>query len=69
MTSRPLIEMAIAASGASRLTWASNFTPSAGPEGYANTLRSPIEKVSFARQEEKDRVFGNTAPARWKLGE
>ncbi len=64
-----MIEMAIAASGANRLTWASNFPPSAGREGYANTLRLPVEKLSFASQEDKDRVFGNTAAARWKLGE
>ena len=58
----PLIEMAIDAFGARRLMWGSNFPPVAGRgEGYANSLRWPMERVQFKSEEDKEWLFGQTA--------
>ena len=65
----PLIEMAIEAFGGDRLMWGSDFPPSAGREGYANTLKLPRENVTFPSQEAKDMIFGGTAASIWKFGE
>ncbi len=64
----PLIEMAIEAFGGDRLMWGSDFPPSAGREGYANTLKLPMENVTFPSQEAKDMIFGGTAASIWKFG-
>ena len=61
--------MAIEAFGANRLMWGSDFPASAGREGYGNSLRLPMQQVGFVSQEDRDRVFGNTAATLWKFGE
>jgi L-fuconolactonase len=63
----PLIEMALEAFGPKRLMWGSNFPPSAGVEGYANTLKFPLQCVKFASPEDKAWVFGKTAAALFKF--
>jgi L-fuconolactonase len=65
----PLIELAIGAFGGDRLMWGSDFPPSAGREGYANTLKLPMDNVSFPSQVAKDMIFGGTAASIWKFGE
>ena len=65
----PLIEMAIEAFGGDRLMWGSDFPPSAGREGYANTLKLPRENVTFPNQGAKDMIFGGTAASIWNFGE
>ena len=44
MTPPALIEIAIAAFWANRLTWRPGFPP-AGREGYVNTLGAPVGRV------------------------
>ncbi len=63
----PLIEMAIEAFGAKRLMWGSDFPPSAGREGYGNTLRLPMEHVKFPSEEDKEWIFGKTATTLWRF--
>ncbi len=64
----PLIEMAIDAFGPRRLMWGSNFPPVAGRgEGYRNSLRWPMERVTFGSEEDKEWIFGGTAAALWKF--
>ena len=65
----PLIEMAIDAFGPSRLMWGSDFPPVASREGYKNSLRFPMEHVSFRSEDDKEWGFGKTAMSLWKFGE
>ena len=65
----PLIEMAIDAFGPSRLMWGSDFPPVAFREGYRNSLRFPMEHVSFRSDNDKEWVFGKTALSLWKFGQ
>lgn len=64
----PLIELAIESFGGDRLLWGSDFEPSAGRKGYANTLKLPTENVTFPSQEAKNMIFGVTAASIWKFG-
>jgi predicted TIM-barrel fold metal-dependent hydrolase len=63
----PLIEMALAAFGAKRLMWGSDYPPSSVREGYANALKFPMEYVTFKSEEDKEWVFGATANTLWKF--
>ena len=63
-----LMEMAVEAFGAQRLTWGSDFPPVAFREGYRNALRWPMEHVKFASPEDREWVFGGTAAALFRLG-
>ena len=61
----PLFEMAKDAFGVDRMMWGSDFPPSAGREGYANTLRGVMEHPAFAGEGELDHVMGLTAKRVW----
>jgi L-fuconolactonase len=53
--------------GPQRMMWGSDFPPSAEREGYSNTLRYPIEKVSYFTKEDKEWIFGKTALSVFKI--
>ncbi|MDP6666911.1 MAG: amidohydrolase family protein [Dehalococcoidia bacterium] len=61
----PLFEMARDAFGADRMMWGSDFPPSAGREGYANTLEGVRSHPAFANGDDVDWVLGNTAARVW----
>lgn len=61
----PLFEMAKEAFGVERMMWGSDFPPSAGREGYANTLRSVMEHPAFANPSDREQVMGKTAARIW----
>ena len=61
----PLFEMAKDAFGVQRMMWGSDFPPSAGREGYANTLRGVIEHPAFADGDDIKWVLGKTAARVW----
>ena len=65
----PLVEMAVAAFGSRRLMWGSDFPPVAFREGYRNALRWPMEQVSYASDEDKEWIFGNTAASLFRFGQ
>ena len=55
-----LIEMAYEAFGARRMMWGSDFPPSAGREGYRNTLRGVVEYPAL-QGDASEWVMGRTA--------
>ena len=58
----PLAQMACEAFGPRRLMWGSNYPPVSRNEGYANSLRQPMELYSsFLKEEDRDWFFGGTA--------
>lgn len=59
--------MACEAFGAKRMMWGSDFPPCSGREGYANTLRFPMERIEFFADEERGWVFGRTALSVWEF--
>ena len=61
----PLFEMAHEAFGADRMMWGSDFPPSAGREGYANTLEGVRSHPAFANGDDVDWVLGKTAARVW----
>lgn len=61
------IEMAVDAFGANRLMWGSDFPPSAAREGYANTLRLPMERLAYLSPEDRAWIFGQTAESLWRF--
>ena len=61
----PLFEMAKDAFGVQRMMWGSDFPPSAGREGYANTLRGVINHPAFADGDDIEWVMGKTAARVW----
>ena len=61
----PLFEMAKDAFGVQRMMWGSDFPPSAGREGYANTLRGVLEHPAFADGDDIEWVMGKTAARVW----
>lgn len=61
----PLIESAREAFGATRMMWASDFPPSAGREGYRNTLEGVRTHPAWSGTEEVEQVMGGTAAAIW----
>ena len=61
----PLFEMAKEAFGVRRMMWGSDFPPSAGREGYANTLAGVKEHPAFSGVDEKEWVMGRTAARVW----
>ena len=65
----PLIEMALAAFGAERLMWGSDFPPSAAREGYRNALELPKDRLRERSLDEQEWVFGKTAASLWRFGE
>ena len=48
-----------------RMMWGSDFPPSAGREGYANTLRGVLEHPAFADGDDIEWVMGKTAARVW----
>lgn len=61
----PLFEMAKEAFGVQRMMWGSDFPPSAGREGYANTLEGVRNHPAFSGSGDIDWVLGNTAARVW----
>jgi len=61
----PLFEMAYAAFGADRMMWGSDFPPSAGREGYGNTLEGVRSHPAFANGDDVEWVLGKTAARVW----
>ena len=61
-------EMAKETFGAERMMWGSDWPPSAGREGYANTLRGVMEHPAFAGKGELEQVMGLTAKRVWGFG-
>jgi len=61
----PLFEMAYEAFGADRMMWGSDFPPSAGREGYANTLEGVRNHPAFSNGDDIDWVLGKTAARVW----
>jgi L-fuconolactonase len=60
-------KMVYEAFGPQHMMWGSDFPPSAGREGYANTLHYPMEKVSYFTKEDKEWIFGKTAISVFKI--
>ncbi len=61
----PLFEMAHEAFGADRMMWGSDFPPSAGREGYANTLEGVRSHPAFSNGGDVDWILGKTAARVW----
>ncbi|MBN4064141.1 amidohydrolase [Dehalococcoides mccartyi] len=61
----PLFEMAYEAFGANRMMWGSDYPPSAGREGYGNTLEGVKNHPAFAKGDDLDWVLGKTAARVW----
>jgi L-fuconolactonase len=61
----PLFEMAYEAFGANRMMWGSDYPPSAGREGYGNTLEGVRSHPAFANGDDIDWVLGKTAARVW----
>ncbi len=61
----PLFEMAKEAFGVQRMMWGSDFPPSAGREGYANTLEGVRNHPAFANGDDIEWVLGKTAARVW----
>ncbi len=61
------VRMTYDAFGAKRMMWGSDFPPSASREGYANTLRFPMEQIEFFTDEDKAWIFGKTALSVWRF--
>ncbi len=61
----PLFEMAKEAFGAQRMMWGSDFPPSAGREGYQNTLEGVRNHPAFADGDDIEWVLGKTAARVW----
>lgn len=61
------VRMAYDAFGPRRMMWGSDYPPAGGREGYANTLRYPMELIPYFSEDDKERVFGKTAVSVWKF--
>lgn len=61
----PLFEMAKDAFGVQRMMWGSDFPPSAGREGYQNSLEGVRNHPAFANGDDLDWVLGKTAARVW----
>ena len=57
--------MAKDAFGVQRMMWGSDFPPSAGREGYQNTLEGVRNHPTFANGDDLDWVLGKTAARVW----
>jgi predicted TIM-barrel fold metal-dependent hydrolase len=62
---QPLFEMAYEAFGPRRMMWGSDFPPSAGREGYRNTLEGVRTHPAFSRGDDLEWVLGKTAARVW----
>ena len=65
----PLFEMAYEAFGPDRMMWGSDYPPSAGREGYRNTLEGVRNHPAFANDDDIDWVLGKTAARIWKFAD
>ena len=61
----PLFEMAYEAFGVDRMMWGSDYPPSAGREGYGNSLEGVRSHPVFAKGDDIDWVLGKTAARVW----
>ncbi len=55
----PLLQEALAAFGADRLMWGSDYPPVSGREGYTNALRLTMDQ--FPAEGDRREIFGGTA--------
>jgi L-fuconolactonase len=56
-----LLERAVAAFGAERLMWGSDYPPVSSREGYANALQWPRERLALLPIHDVAAIFGGTA--------
>jgi L-fuconolactonase len=56
-----LLERALAAFGANRLMWGSDYPPVSSREGYRNALNWPRERLAHLTSGDLDAIFGGTA--------
>ncbi len=61
----PLFQMAKEAFGAKRMMWGSDFPPSAGREGYRNTLEGVRQHAAFKGSDDIEWVLGKSAAKVW----
>ena len=61
----PLFEMAYEAFGVDRMMWGSDYPPSAGREGYGNSLEGVRSHQAFAKGDDIDWILGKTAARVW----
>lgn len=61
----PFIDMARDAFGVHRMMWGSDFPPSAGREGYRNTLEGVRTNPAWINSEEAGWVMGKSAACVW----
>src|SRR5579883_447557 len=57
----PLLEEAYRAFGPARMMWGSDYPPVSGREGYRNALRLTMEQFADKSEEDRRRIFGETA--------
>jgi L-fuconolactonase len=61
------VELALAAFGARRMMWGSDFPPVSGHEGYHNALRFATQLIPLASYEERAYLLGRTALSQWRF--
>lgn len=57
----PLIEEAYRSFGPDRMMWGSDYPPVSSREGYANSLRLPMEQLADKSEQDRAKIFGETA--------
>jgi L-fuconolactonase len=57
----PLLDQFCDAFGADRLMWGSDYPPVSIREGYANALRLPMQELAGRSDEDRAKIFGETA--------
>lgn len=63
----PLVEMTLAAFGAERMMWGSDWPPVSSREGYDSSLRFPLAYLAHLSEAEQQWIFGRTAQRVWGL--
>ncbi len=63
----PLADMALEAFGPDRMMWGSDYPPVSSREGYANSLRFPMDYLSALSEDERSWILGRTALREWKF--
>jgi len=63
----PLPDLALEAFGADRMMWGSDYPPVSSREGYANSLRVPMEYFASLSENEREAIFGGTAERIWRF--
>ncbi len=63
----PLADLALEAFGPERMMWGSDYPPVSGREGYANSLRVPMDYFKELSEDERAWIFGKTALRTWRF--